>query len=168
MAKKVLIIFAVVVIIFIITNLVKVSDVVKKAGQFIAGEERFTPKPYWDYKQWSWGYGTKVPDSTASPTVIPNVTIGIDTAKSIMNNHISKDYAVLKPLARKELTPNQWAALLSFSYNLGIGTGKTMLSRINSNIPNLEAVWKSYIYAGGAVSNGLISRRNKEWNLYNS
>lgn len=168
MIKKVIIIVAVVVVLYIITNLVKVSDIVKKAGQFIAGEERFSSRPYWDYKQWSWGYGTKVPDSTANKLIVPQKTISRDEAQIGMDRHIANDYAVLKPLAKKELTPNQWTALLSFTYNLGTGTGKTILSAINNNATNLESKWKSYIYAGGQVNSGLVARRNKEWNLFNS
>lgn len=168
MTKKVLIVLAIVAVVYILTKLLKFSNVVQKAGSFIAELERFVSKPYWDYKQWSWGYGTKVPDSTSSPSVVPNKIITKDQAQVLMNKHITNDYNVLKPLVKKELTPNQWASLLSFTYNLGIGTGKTMVGHINRNASNLEQLWKAYIYAGGVPNNGLIDRRNKEWKLYNS
>jgi len=168
MPKKALIIVVIIVVVYILTKLLKVSDVIHKARQFIAEQESFSSRPYWDFKQWSWGYGTRVPDSTSSVNVVPAKTISRDEANTLMVSHISNDYNALKPLVKKPLSPNQWAALLSFTYNLGVGTGKTMANRISNNVSNLEQLWKSYIYAGGQVNSGLVSRRNREWNLYNS
>jgi len=35
---------------------------IDKAVDLLGEIEGFIQNPYWDYKQWSWGYGTKVPD----------------------------------------------------------------------------------------------------------
>lgn len=168
MAKKVLIIFGVLIGIYILSKILKGSNVINKAANLIAGLERFVSKPYWDFKQWSWGYGTKVPDSANNPNTVPNKTITRSEANRLMEYHIANDYLILKPLVKKTLNANQWTALLSFSYNLGSGTAKNIVSAINTGASNLESKWKSYIYAGGSVNSGLISRRNTEWNLYNS
>lgn len=168
MVKKVAIVFAIITTIYILSKLLKGSNVINKAANIIADFEGFVAKPYWDFKQWTWGYGTKVPDSVNNPNVIPNKRINKDEAFNLLGKYVAKDYDILKPLVKKVLTPNQWAALLSFSYNLGSGSAKNIVSAINSGASNLESKWKSYIYAGGSVNSGLVSRRNTEWNLYNS
>jgi GH24 family phage-related lysozyme (muramidase) len=63
----------------------------------------------------------------------------------------------------------QWAALLSFSYNEGIGRAYNLLDNINSGDDNaLAAQMRKYIYAGGVVNDNLVERREKEINLWNS
>lgn len=76
----------------------------------------------------------------------------------------------IKKLVSKELTDNQFNALLSFAYNLGIGNLRisTLVRKINANpsdasIKDEFARWNK---AGGKVLAGLTKRRTEEAKLY--
>ena len=131
--------------------------------------EGFTPKPFWDFKQWTWGYGTRVPGSSNNKNITPSGTITKAAAMDAALKHIQSDFVYLSSLINITLSPAQWAALLSFSYNLGKGKAYNLVQNINAdNKEALEVQWKKYIYAGGQVSTGLKARRAKEWDLWSS
>lgn len=131
--------------------------------------EGFTPKPFWDFKQWTWGYGTRVPGSSNNKNITPGGTITKETAMAAALKHIQSDFVYLSNLINITLTPSQWAALLSLSYNVGKYAADNLVQNINAdNQPALEVQWKKYIYAGGQVSTGLKARRAKEWQLWSS
>lgn len=132
-----------------------------KLAKFIPMVEGFRAHPYWDVTRYSWGYGTAAPG--------PNGIISRDQAFSDMIAHLLADYSTLAKRITRTLTVNQWAALLSFSYNLGIGNALNLVANINSgNDHALGVQWNKYIYAGGAVNEDLVERRGKEWSLWNS
>lgn len=74
------------------------------------------------------------------------------------------------------ITQHQYDALVSLAYNIGSGAfaNSTVVQYINnpdftsSQYPSLESAWRAWNRAQGAVSNGLINRRNYEWNMYNN
>lgn len=70
------------------------------------------------------------------------------------------------------LTDNQFSALVSFAYNVGIGALKssTLLKKVKANPLDLsiESEFMKWNKAGGKVIKGLTTRRNAEWELYNS
>jgi lysozyme len=137
--------------------------------QFLVAWEGFSAVPYWDVKQWSWGYGTKVPGSTNNAAINPGGTISREDAMTAAMDHVNKDYLYLKPLLHVDLSPNQWAAYLSFAYNLGPGNADNLVTNINNqDWQALETQWKLYINAGGVPSSNLIARRNAEWELFSS
>jgi len=146
-------------------NLKTMSDKWSILSVFLPEVEGFIPYPRWDYKQWSWGYGTAAGfDKNKKPS-------GSITKKKALADaleHSKSDYTTLLPKITKSLTESQWAALLSFSYNEGVGNAENLISDINSNSANLEHHFKRYIFAGGNVNSDLVDRRNKEWNLWNS
>lgn len=134
---------------------------------FLPTWEGFSPTPYWDYKQWSWGYGTKVPGSVNDANINPGGTITREKAWTDAMQHINTDYNYLRTIATYPLNENQWAAWLSFSYNLGRGNADNLVTNINAgNLSALETQWKLYINAGGVPNQTLINRRNAEWDLY--
>jgi lysozyme len=139
---------------------------------FLPHWESFSARPYWDYKQWSWGYGTRVPGSVSDKAIKPTGTITRAQAFNDMMQHAERDYTDLKKLIRVPLTSAQWAALLSFSYNLGVGNADNLVYNINSkNMAALQTQWNSYINvrdeSGNLVPNDhLIARRAAEWELY--
>ena len=136
-------------------------------SSFLPNWEGFKSAPYWDYKQWSWGYGTRVPGSDTDPYKNPGGTISRNDAMQEALKHINSDYLYLKPFIKTPLNNNQWAALLSFSYNMGPGNADNLVANINNhNLTALEMQWKQYINAGGVPKPDLISRRNAEWDLY--
>jgi lysozyme len=134
---------------------------INKLASFIPSVEGFRSTPYWDVTRYSWGYGTIAPGSTG--------TITREQAFADMLTHLLADYAKLSGRISRILTVSQWVALLSFSYNVGIGNAYNLVPLINSGDDTaLAAKWAKYIYAGGVVNNDLVERRQKEINLWNS
>jgi len=68
------------------------------------------------------------------------------------------------------LNQNQFDALVSFVFNVGIGNFQTstLLKKIklDPNNKSIENEFKSWVYSGGKVSLGLIKRRKEEAELY--
>lgn len=68
------------------------------------------------------------------------------------------------------LTQNQFDALVSFVFNLGVGNFKksTLLRKVkaNPNDPTIRGEFERWIYAGGKVLSGLVKRRKEEADLY--
>jgi GH24 family phage-related lysozyme (muramidase) len=132
-----------------------------KLASFIPSVEGFRSTPYWDVSRYSWGYGTAAPGSTG--------TITRDQAFKDMTSYLLNDYMTLSGRVTRSLSVSQWAALLSFSYNEGIGDAYNLLPNINSgNDTALATQMRKYIYADGAINDNLIDRREKEINLWNS
>jgi lysozyme len=128
---------------------------------FIPAWEGFRANPYWDVSRYSWGYGTKAPGPTG--------TITEAQAMQDLLAHVQNDYDYLKPLISVDLNPNQWAALLSFSYNLGPGNADNLVANINKqDWQALEDQWNLYINADGVPNDNLIARRAAEWELFSS
>jgi len=136
---------------------------------FLPSVEGYSPAPYWDYKQWSWGYGTKVPGSTNSPATKPTGTINRADALAAAVQHIQNDKNYLDTLITRQLSGKQWAALLSFSYNLGPDDADNLVSNINAgNDTALKNQWLQYVNAGGQYNQALYDRRLKEWQIWSS
>jgi GH24 family phage-related lysozyme (muramidase) len=131
---------------------------------FIPSVENFSAYPVWDYDQWSWGYGTA---AGYDPNNKPKGTISKSRAFTDMMHVLNANYKYLAPLIKIKLNGNQWAALLSFSYNLGPYQADNLITNINSgNDAALFTQWRKYVYAGGVKSQGLINRREKEIALW--
>lgn len=131
--------------------------------------EDFSATPYWDVSRWSWGYGTRVPGSTDNKAIRPSGTITQSQAMMDALVVVNHDYTYLKNLITVPLGAQQWAALLSFSYNLGPGDADNLVPNINAqDYAALETQWKKYVYAGGVVNSDLVERRDAEWTLFSS
>ena len=73
------------------------------------------------------------------------------------------------------LSQNQYDALVSLAYNIGAKNfaDSTVVKYINnptfhsSVYQNLESAWKAWNRSQGEISNGLINRRQCEWDMYN-
>ena len=72
------------------------------------------------------------------------------------------------------LKQNQFDALVFLAYNIGVNNfaNSTVVKYINnpnfhsSMYPSLESAWKAWNHSQGDTSNGLINRRQKEWDIY--
>lgn len=129
--------------------------------------EGFRENPYWDYKQWSWGYGTKVPGSGTDATNKPDKTISKLEAMGYAHAHALADYNYLLKHVTADLTARQWGALLSFAYNLGPGAADDLAPVINTGQwATLKQKWLSYNKAGGSVNEGLKTRRAYEFEQF--
>jgi lysozyme len=84
---------------------------------------------------------------------------------------VADDFAKrVVPLIKKPLTQNQFNALVSFAFNLGVRAlqNSTLLRLVNIN-PNDANIAKEFLKwnkAGGVVVKGLTNRRIKESALY--
>ncbi len=109
-----------------------------------------------------------------------------DQSGDLYRNGISEDQA--KALLRKDLKPfvdsvnskvtatvsqNQFDALVMFIFNIGPGNfgSSSVLKLVNDPVaqthyPNLESAWKAWNKSQGKVMQGLVNRRNAEWNIY--
>lgn len=69
-----------------------------------------------------------------------------------------------------DLNQNQFDALCSFIFNLGVGnfSSSTLLKLIkkNKNDPNIKNQFNRWVYAGGKILPGLVKRRKVEGDLY--
>lgn len=131
---------------------------------FLPSVEGFSPYPVWDFKQWSWGFGTAAGYNKSKK---PAGSITKEQAWLDALKVITAHYNYLKPLVKVELNPKQWAALLSFSYNLGSGTAAKIVQTINTGTAqDVVTRMKKYVYADGEILQGLVTRRKKETELY--
>ena len=117
---------------------------------------------------WTIGYGT---------TIYPNglkVKKGdvISTAKAMecLMFDVTKFSQKVASLVKKPLTDNQFGAIVSFAYNLGIGnlSSSTLLKKLNTN-PNDSSITSEFLKwnkANGKVLAGLTRRRTEEAQLY--
>ena len=68
-----------------------------------------------------------------------------------------------------DLTDNQFSALVSFTYNVGIGQFKrsTLLKKINKeDFKGAANEFQKWVFVKGEKSNGLMNRRNAEKELF--
>lgn len=105
-----------------------------------------------------------------------NFRNGITEAQAI--ELLYSDIAVAEQAVKDNITvplsQSQFDALTSLAYNIGIKNfgGSTVVKYINNQdfhsykYTNLESAWKSWNRSQGKISNGLIKRREYEWNLY--
>ena len=71
---------------------------------------------------------------------------------------------------KTEINQNQFDALVSFAYNLGLGAlqKSTLLSKVNNDPcdPNIAYQFSRWVRANGRVLEGLVRRRHDESKLY--
>lgn len=143
---------------YLLTSVKRWQNILKP---FFEKWENFRANPYWDVNRYSWGYGTQAPGPTG--TITPG------EAWEDALNHLEGDYQYLSRLILRNLTANQWAALLSFSYNLGPGNADNLIYNINvGDDAALKEQWLQYVYAGGVYNANLAARRQAEWQLWSS
>lgn len=71
---------------------------------------------------------------------------------------------------QRDINQNQFDALVSFAYNLGLGSlqSSTLLKRINNDPcdPDITKQFSRWVKAGGKTLRGLVRRRQEEAALY--
>ena len=133
--------------------------------------EGFSSKPYWDYAQYTVGYGTKCPDDKLEEyrkNGIPQ-----DEAEKLLKTELKKAETAINNLAATyDLTfkQNEFDALVSFTYNCGTGWTKEYTGFFNTAVRNGDKS-NAFLYglclwstAGGEYI--LIDRRMCEANIY--
>lgn len=131
--------------------------------------EGFVPCPYLD--------SVKVPTIGIGTTVYPDGTkvkmtdecINREKAITYVKSHIWIDEKAINANL-SNLTQNQFDALLSFTYNVGVGAflNSTLLKKAKKdpNDPTIANEFAKWNKAGGKVLKGLTIRRKKESDLY--
>ena len=142
--------------------------------RILKAEEGFSRTPYWDFTQYTVGYGTRCPADMVEYYTQNGITEA--EAETLLRNHLAgmeRDIH-LKIIDKYglELTQNQFDALVLFSYNCGtawayetsgafhqaIATGAT-----GNDLIRGFALWCS---AGGQIRTFLLRRRLSEANMY--
>ena len=118
-------------------------------------------------KVWTIGWGTTIYPN--GEKVKQGETITQEQAETYLNDTIQKVKDQLLKL-KLRLNINQFEALTSFIYNIGIGQFKTSTlyakAIINPNDPAIKNQFRRWDKSGGKVLNGLVKRRIIESNLY--
>lgn len=167
------------------------TDISANGVELIKLFEGFAKKAFWDYQQWSIGYGNycgsnpKAPDKTVTlsdGTVIDTsgeITEAEGTA--LIKDKIKIYVGYVNDFAKKHnrtFTQNQFDALVSFTYNMGRGwmdndnynitqfmSGKKSY-QTQAEIDELSETFTDWCHAGGEVLAGLYNRRQTELSLF--
>ncbi len=111
---------------------------------------------------WTVGFGTTGPD------IKPGMVITLDQAEALLTRDLAKferEVSRLCPVS----TDNQFAALVSFAYNVGSGAlEKSTLRRLHNagDYAGAQGQFQRWNKAGGRVLPGLTRRRANEAALY--
>lgn len=126
---------------------------------FIKQHEGFSAKAYWDYKQWSIGYGTK---ATSADEVITQAD-----AEARLRREIAKADKFVTDFA-PGLPKGAHQALLDLTYNAGPGWEQGSLGRAvkAEKWDTVKADILLYNHAGGQVNEGLTKRRQAEVEMF--
>ena len=125
--------------------------------------EGFRATRYWDVKQYAIGYGEKADD-------LPSTTVWTEEyASEQLKAYLTSLAAKVAPLVTVAVTKHEGAALLLFSYNLGVTNLKasTLLKKLNANDrPGAAAQFERWVKADGKTLPGLVKRRAAERELF--
>jgi lysozyme len=120
--------------------------------------------PIWTLGIATIGYGTVYYPNGRSVTLAdPPVTE--PQALGLLTGRLSELAATILSMKLPSLTPGRLAALSDFAYNLGIGRLKssTLLLKIRQNQwSQAPREFRRWVYAGGRVLPGLVTRREAE------
>lgn len=94
-------------------------------------------------------------------------------AESLLKSDLMPFIKCVRGTIRVPLSQNQFDALVILAFNIGDGAfSKSSLAKmINDPLAitpykTIELAWKTWRIADGAVSQGLINRRNAEWDIF--
>lgn len=90
-------------------------------------------------------------------------------AETLLEWGLQKRAAVINSLGLK-LNQNQYDAIMSLSYNIGVGAfaDSTLRKLIKKNPqdPAIEKEWLRWMHVGGVPDKALLNRRKREYALY--
>jgi len=122
---------------------------------FIKKQEGYSAKAYWDFKQWTIGYGTKATSSTEvidEAEALRRLRLEITNADTLVKNFVPN------------LPKGIHQALLDLTYNAGSGWEHQSLGAAvkAAKWDTVKADILQYNHAGGQVNAGLTARREAE------
>jgi lysozyme len=116
---------------------------------------------------WTIGYGHT--SAAGLPSVAPGLTVTRAEATGILMRDLETFSAGVKSAITTQLNDNQFSALMSFAFNVGLGNfrSSSVLKSVNAcrfdQVPADLALW---VKAGGKVLPGLIRRRAAEGHCF--
>ena len=142
--------------------------------RILKAEEGFSRKPYWDFTQYTVGYGTTCPSDMVEYYMQNGITE--KEAETLLRNSL---LAIERDIHRRvvekynlKLTQNQFDALVMFSFNCGTAwcyeeTGTFHAAIVNGATGNdLIRAFALWCSAGGQIRTFLLRRRLSEANVY--
>ena len=118
---------------------------------------------------WTIGYGNTFYEDGS--TVKPGDKITQERADQLFRNILEKKF--LEPIRKlivSDINDNMFSAIVSFTYNVGIGNLKssTLLKKVNANPydQSISLEFKKWVKSAGKVLPGLVRRRESESDLY--
>jgi lysozyme len=146
-------------------------EISKSGLELIKKHESFRNHPYIPVKgdRPTIGYGnTFYDDGTA--VELTDAPITKSEATKLLKTVVKQFEEGVNEVVKVELNQNQFDALISFVYNVGLGAFKssTLLKRINNNPldEDIKYQFSRWNRSGGKVYKGLKKRRNEEAYLY--
>lgn len=133
--------------------------VVLLAAPFVVGEEGVVLGRYADPV----GIPTACIGETDSEVVGFKRVFTRDECVAVMGASLYAHAMKLEPCVKRDITRQQAAALLSWSYNVGVGNacGSTLMKKLNAGQPFCAELSK-WVYAKNIKLPGLVSRRAAE------
>lgn len=130
----------------------------------IRNVEGFSATKYPDGKGYSIGYGHQILPGEKFPEPLSK-----ELGEILLDSDAAKAEKTVNSLVKVPLKQNQFDALVSFVYNVGVNAFKnsSMLRYINSGRFDLAAdEFNRWVYYQGNVNKGLVARREKEKKLF--
>lgn len=115
------------------------------------------------------GYGnTYYPDGTKVKVTDPAITK--ERAEELLKHLVVSYEKAVDSFCRDDISQNQFDALVSFAYNVGVGNlqKSTLIKKVNANPKDVTIAdeFMKWNKAAGRVLAGLTRRRQAEANLY--
>jgi lysozyme len=148
----------------------KITNLDRKGLDFIAKHEG-------GYKLVAYKCPAGVWTISAGVTFYPNGTkvkagdsLNLEEAITLFKTIVNHFEKTVDSYTRDDINQNQFNALVSFAYNIGLGGLKssTLLKKVNANPadPSIAKEFAKWNKANGKVLPGLVKRRLEEANIY--
>lgn len=115
------------------------------------------------------GMGSTVYED-GTPVKLSDKPITVERAYAIMNARLASEFVPgVTRYVQVPINQNQFDALISFAYNVGVGNlrNSTLLRKINTkDYVGAAKEFDKWIYADGKVQPGLVKRRKLERSLF--
>lgn len=132
----------------------------------IGHSEGFRLEAYPDGDVWTIGWGTT---RINGKPVTEGMTITREQAAEYFNHDMAMFEKEVNNLVKVHLTDNQFSALVSLTYNIGSTnfSKSTLLKKLNAgDYAGAANEFGRWIYAQGKILPGLVTRREKEKELF--
>lgn len=167
--KNLVIIIGLILVLFSFTSGRSLQDVRNEAPnipqymiEFLKEKEGYRSLAYRDaVGVWTIGYGH-------TATARPGMKITSQEGEDLLRKDARRFEKYVFKTAKRRLEEHQFAALVSFTFNLGFRLKGDLLKGIRTGNDALVTYkMKLYKYAGGRVLRGLVIRRREETEFYN-